>query len=745
MKNNSPGKVLICFIILVLKVEIILASSAHNFFMIKAIDSETNRGIPLVEFKTMHNVSYFTDSNGIIAFYEPGLMGLDVFVNINGQGYEYSPDIFGYKGLSIKPISGDSIIIKLKRINVAERLYRSTGAGIYHDSYILGIQSPLKNPLLNGKVLGQDSNLSLIYNNKIFWIWGDTFKPAYPLGNFSVSGATSELPENAGLDPEIGIDYTYFTDATGFSKKMITIPGQGFVWLDWLIVLKDKTGKEQLVTKYARVKPNFENYERGIAIFNDEVKQFEKYKTVDEWIPYYHVNNHPFLAETNGQSFYYFTSEFTFGRVLPKLENISNPNTYHSFSCLKQGQKFDKNNLDVERDKNGALVWDWKKDTDAIGVNEQQTLIDSGIIAHDEGWVNLQDFYTGKRITTNRNSISWNSFRKKWILIAGVKVGETWYAEADTPIGPWVYAKKVLKHDKFFYNPVHHTFFDKDYGKTIFFEATYTNAFLQEKNLTPRYEYNQLMYKLSLDNPDLFMPEPVYEIHSQENSITYKLASEINLQNENIKKVGFLAFAPGREYSKLIPIYTNEKKLSRNSDKNSVLSFYALPPSVNESIDGKWEITMTDGVFFTNNFKISIDSSTTKIDVEIEQPGLSLVESHWQNQELLLSYSFFGEVFKVHGSLESGQLKGKWSNEDNSKSGTWNAICYDPEWQPVYSVSVVPLYEFISENSSDNYYSTSSIPINNSFTRSDLTICRVWEKPAKKLFYDFSIKWIGRN
>ena len=83
--------------------------------MIKVVDSETKRGIPLVEFKTMANVSYFTDSNGLIAFYEPGLMNQNIFFHIHGQGYEYPPDLFGYQGIALVPASNYSIIIELKR------------------------------------------------------------------------------------------------------------------------------------------------------------------------------------------------------------------------------------------------------------------------------------------------------------------------------------------------------------------------------------------------------------------------------------------------------------------------------------------------------------------------------------------------------------------------------------------------------------------------------------------------------
>jgi hypothetical protein len=50
---------------------------------------------------------------------------------------------------------------------------------------------------------------------------------------------------------------------------------------------------------------------------------------------------------------------------------------------------------------------------------------------------------------------------------------------------------------------VHHPFFDKDGGRVIYFEGTYTDAFSAAKMKTPLYNYNQIMYKLRLDDPRL--------------------------------------------------------------------------------------------------------------------------------------------------------------------------------------------------------------------------------------------------
>ena len=84
------------------------------------------------------------------------------------------------------------------------------------------------------------------------------------------------------------------------------------------------------------------------------------------------------------------------------------------------------------------------------------------------------------------------------------QLGETWYAEADTPLGPWAYARKVITHERYsFYNPKQHPFFDQEGGRIIYFEGTYTNTFSGNPTPTPRYEYNQVMYRLDLSDPRL--------------------------------------------------------------------------------------------------------------------------------------------------------------------------------------------------------------------------------------------------
>ncbi len=120
-----------------------------------------------------------------------------------------------------------------------------------------------------------------------------------------------------------------------------------------------------------------------------------------------------------------------------------------------------------------------------------------------------KDVETDKPIRLHRGSVNWNPYRKRWISIAVQQggtsnLGEVWYSEAKSITGPWRWAQKIVTHDKYtFYNPVHHQFFDQDNGRLIYFEGTYASTFSGNEYPTPRYDYNQIMYRLDLSSTGL--------------------------------------------------------------------------------------------------------------------------------------------------------------------------------------------------------------------------------------------------
>ena len=140
-----------------------LTAAPEDFFAIQVVDAATGRGVPLVELRAVNEAAWWTDSNGFVAFNEPGLMNREVFLHVVSPGYEMPADGFGYRGVKLRPVAGGNTTVPLVRLNIAERLYRVTGAGVYRDSVLLGRQVPTEQPLLNGEVTGQDTVVALPY------------------------------------------------------------------------------------------------------------------------------------------------------------------------------------------------------------------------------------------------------------------------------------------------------------------------------------------------------------------------------------------------------------------------------------------------------------------------------------------------------------------------------------------------------------------------------------------------------
>src|SRR5437763_15783261 len=101
-------------------------SRPTRFFAIELVDDQTGRGVPMVELRTTNGTSYCTDSSGLVAFDEPGLMDRKVFFGISSHGYEFPADGFGIRGVALQTTTGGSARLKIKRLNIAERLYRIT-------------------------------------------------------------------------------------------------------------------------------------------------------------------------------------------------------------------------------------------------------------------------------------------------------------------------------------------------------------------------------------------------------------------------------------------------------------------------------------------------------------------------------------------------------------------------------------------------------------------------------------------
>ena len=55
---------------------------AEDYFQIRIVDEATGRGVPLVEVTTVNGIRQWTDSAGIVAFHEPGLMNREYMPSV---------------------------------------------------------------------------------------------------------------------------------------------------------------------------------------------------------------------------------------------------------------------------------------------------------------------------------------------------------------------------------------------------------------------------------------------------------------------------------------------------------------------------------------------------------------------------------------------------------------------------------------------------------------------------------------
>ena len=519
--------------------------------------------MPLVELKTVNQIRYVTDSNGIVAFDEPGLFNRKVFFTISSHGYEVDKDNFGYRGKALEITEGGSADIVIRRVNIARRLYRMTGAGIYRDSVLTGDSVPIREPLLNGKVLGQDSVVNAVYQGKIHWFWGDTNRPDYPLGNFHVPGATSDLPGRGGLEPEFGVNLTYDLDDQGFARPTAAMPGEGPTWISGLVVLKDRQARERMFAVYAKIRKMLEVYERGLVEFNPQTQRFDKVAQFPEAAAYAgeYPDGHPFLHQEQGVEFIYYATPYPLVRVPADPESLKKIGSCEAYTCLQAGTRPAQQQFDHGPD--GVLRYGWKANTPLLRQDQQTKLIVSRRIKPEEALLNLRDIDSGKVVVAHGGSVYWNAYRGRWLMISVESfgstsyLGEVWVAEADTPLGPWVYARKVVTHNKYsFYNPKQHPMFDKDGGRIIFFEGTYTTTFSGNSDPTPRYDYNQVMYQLDLSDPRLALPVAVYQYTAGRPGVSPRLVTRARAKDDEATSPRPVAFfAPDRPGIAILPVY----------------------------------------------------------------------------------------------------------------------------------------------------------------------------------------------
>lgn len=428
-------------------------------FRIEFVDAENGWPVPLVELRTVHGVTFVSDNAGLVAFDAPELMGRETWCAVRGFGYGVPKDGFGFEGVRLTPRPGGELRVELERRIVAKRLGRITGAGMFCESQKLGVAEAWP----ESPVVGCDSVQTAVFAGKLFWVWGDTSLANYPLGIFDGTAAHTPLPPLERLEPPLRLPFDYYLDAKGVPKGIARMPGGGPTWLTGVTTVRDRANAERLVATYLKIKPPLDAYRAGLCVWDARTEQFAELKTI--WERSAREPRRPAILEGHPVE---WRDEFgkpwlLFGNPLPTMRC---PATFEAWS-------------DPDA---------WEQ------VDPPKRLRDA----------------SGQAVEPHSGSLAWNPWRRRWVTIFMEKFGkpsafgELWYAEAESPLGPWGTAVKVVSHDNYtFYNPRIHPAFTGADSSPLIFEATFTQQFADKPAAVARYDYNQLLYRLDLDDPAL--------------------------------------------------------------------------------------------------------------------------------------------------------------------------------------------------------------------------------------------------
>ncbi len=429
---------------------------------IRVVDRDGAWPVPLVELRTTHRCRFVTDNAGRIAFDLPELMGTETFFHVRGHGYGVRKDGFGQRGVRLTPRPGGKLEVRVRRASIARRLGRLTGGGLFAESRKLGHDVP--GPAAPGGVLGCDSVQLANHRGRLFWLWGDTTLARYPLGVFHSTAAWTPPAPLARSRPPVRIAYDIFTGDDGRARAVAKMPGEGPTWLSGVVSLPAAEGRPRLLATYVKITPPLTEREKGLCVWGDDAERFERLTVL--WTRSDRSDRPP--AAPHGHATRWTDAHgrkwVLFGNPLPTLR------------CR-------------------ATFEAWRDPDAWEHLTPQETIPAAG---------------TDRAVTPHTGSIAFSGFRKRWVTVFMEKFGkpsafgELWYAEADAPIGPWGPAVKVLSHENYtFYNPrLHPELTDAD-SPVLLFEGTYTAQFADDPTPTPRYDYNQVLYRLDLDDPAL--------------------------------------------------------------------------------------------------------------------------------------------------------------------------------------------------------------------------------------------------
>jgi hypothetical protein len=341
------------------------ASSAY--FRIKFVDAHTRRGIPMVLARSSHYLEQYSDSAGNIAFLEPGMMNRPVWFSILTDGYNFSASdqpasshahqaLFPYdSGVTLTTTPGTTATVLLNRTQIAERVYRLTGAGLYRDtlltqdlSEIPASAAPRASEDTHSGSTAQDSLQIAIFKRKVLWLFGDTAcaqssreANCFGSGMFSV-GAHSCVPGGAGCadKPDEPPSLQYYGNSTVFPPRphpMAPIaPLNQNTWVSAFVTIDPGTPSESLFGHYYKNPGDGQGSgSEGIARWDETRSQLVQQAVWPPGLPSGLEGAHTIQLLSPADctlGYAYFVNGAVSLRVRATAQAVSNPHAYERLS-----------------------------------------------------------------------------------------------------------------------------------------------------------------------------------------------------------------------------------------------------------------------------------------------------------------------------------------------------------------------------------------------------------------------------